>query len=199
MRINTNSWHYRLNRYTWGNSVPEHLCPYARSLLFSLVIGGWLQYMFDHININFQMPHWGITRILSKIIRENTWFFNIETFYCVWGIFGIWRIMTGHVDQGIVSVTVTAGSYVVCKTMGRTIKFFESKSSEFKGFSEKSIVLQSVVSNHSKICPKLDFIDTKIVKFNEDVSQMKETLIDEKLSIKNKHEKEIIKTDSQVK
>lgn len=199
MKVNTNSWHYKLNRYTWGDNIPEHLCPYARLLLFSVLLGGWLQYLFDHININFQMPNWGIERAIELFMRNNKRLFNIEVIYSLLSIIGVYHLLNGDIEMGIFQLALTTSLYVLVKTSGRGVKFFEGKSQKFKTISEKSIVLQSVKSNHNKICPKLDFIDNKIVEFNEKVSLIKEPEIPEKLSIKNKPEKEITKTDSKVK
>jgi len=191
MRVNTNSWHYRLNRYTSGEDIPEHLCPYARLLLFSVLLGGWLQYLYEHININFHIPHWGIWKSLSRLLIRNKLFFNLEVIYGLWSMVGIWLLLQGDTTMGIINLGITGGSYIAVKTMGRSVKFFEGRSQKFKTISEKSIVLQSVKSNHSKICPKIDFIDNKIVQFNEKVSLIKEPEMPEKQLIKNKPEEKI--------
>jgi len=191
MRVNTNSWHYKLIRYTSGEDIPEHLCPYARLLLFSVLLGGWLQYLYDHINIDFQMPHWGIERAIKVFMRHNKWLFKLEVIYSLLSMIGVYHLLKGDIEMGIFNLALTTGLYVFAKTSGRGIKFFEGKSQKFKTISEKSIVLQSVKSNHNKICPKLDFIDNKIVEFNEKVSMIKEPQMPEKQSIKNKPEEKI--------
>jgi len=152
-----------------------------------------------HISINFQMPHWGIERSIRMFMRHNRWFFNIKLVYGLWAMWGVYHLLSGDIPLGVVSLGMTAGTYVFITKGGGSIKFFESKSTKFKSISEKSVVLQSVKSNHDKICPKLDFIDNTIVQFNEKVSKIKEPEMPEKQLIKNKPEKEITKTDSKAK
>lgn len=194
MKINTNSWHYKLNRYTWGNDIPEHFCPYARLLLFNILIGGWLEFLFRHVNITIELPHWGIMRFM----RNNTWLFNIHMLYGLWGMYGVLRILTGETEQGIISVAITAGSYIALRTLGRGVKFFETKSKKFKTISEKSIILQSAKANHNKICPHLEFVDDKIIKFNEDVSAIEKEPLDEKQPIKKEPVEKTLKPDSKL-
>lgn len=157
-----------MNRYTWGDSVPEHLCPYARLLLFNITIGWWIQLLSDHIDLDIELPHWGVMRFLSK----HQTIFSLEMFYGLWGMVGLWQLLNGNFTGGIINLSITGGSYIAVKTMGRGVKFFEGKSKTFKGISEKSVVLQSVKSNHDKICPKLDFMDNKIVEFNKEIDQI---------------------------
>lgn len=195
MKVNTNSWHFRLNRYTWGDSVPEHLCPYVRLLLFNITIGWWLQLLSNHIHLDIELPHWGVMKFMVKYPMV----FNIEMFYSLWAMIGFWQLLTGNVTGGIINMSITGGSYIAVKTMGRGVKFFEGKSKTFKTISEKSVVLQSVKSNHSKICPKLDFMDEKIVQFNEEVSQIKEPELEDRQVIKNKKKDKLLKFDSKVK
>jgi hypothetical protein len=198
MKVNTDSWHYKLNRYTWGSNIPQHLCPYARLLLFNILLGGWMQYLFDHININFQMPDWGIERTIKAFMRHNRWFFNIKLVYGLWAMWGVYHLLSGEVTLGLVSLGMTGGTYAIVRTSGRGVKFFESKSTKFKSISEKSIVLQSVKSNHDRICPKLDFVDNTIVQFNEEVSQIKEPELEDKQVIKNEQKNKLLKFDSEV-
>lgn len=199
MKVNTNSWHFRLNRYASRDHIPTHLCPYARLLLFNILLGSWMQYLYSHININFELTHWGISRVFRRLTIRNKWFFNIKTVYGLWAMWGVWHLLSGNITLGLVSLGMTGGTYGFIKMSGGGVKFFEGKSTKFKSISEKSVVLQSIKSNHDRICPKLDFIDNKIVEFNEKVSMIKEPEMPEKQLIKNKPEKEITKTDSKAK
>lgn len=191
MKVNTNSWHYRLNRYTWGNEIPEHLCPYVRLLLFNITIGWWLQLLSNNIHLNLELPQWGVMKFMIK----HPMIFNIEVFYSLWAMIGFWQLLTGNITGGIINMSITGCSYIAVKTMGRGVKFFEGKSNTFKTISEKSVVLQSVKSNHNKICPKLDFIDNKIVQFNEEVYQIKEPELEGKQVIKKDQKDNLLKTD----
>ncbi len=157
-----------MNSYTWGDSVPQHLCPYARLLLFNITIGWWLQLLSDHIHPDIELPHWGVMRFLTK----HQTIFSLEMVYGLWAMIGVWQLLTGNYTGGIINLSITGCSYIAVKTMGRGVKFFEGKSKTFKTISEKSVVLQSVKSNHSRICPKLDFLDNKIVEFNKEIEQI---------------------------
>lgn len=198
MKINTNSWHYKLNRYTWGNDIPKHFCPYARLLLFNILVGGWMQFLYSHINLNIELPHWGLTRFITRMIRHNKWFFNIEVIYGLWGMLGVYHLLQGDTIMGITSLGITGGMYLFIKKGAGSVKFFEERSSRFKGISEKSIVLQSVKNNHEKICPSLEFVDNTIVKFNEDVSQIKEPELEPEQTMKEEKPDSLIDDEEKI-
>lgn len=108
----------------------------------------------------------------------------MEMIYGAWGIFALYNII--NLDNplgGYLSLGLAGGCYLLVKKMRIVTRFVESKSSIFKKHSENSIIFQSVKSNHNLICPKLDFMDNKIVEFNKEIEQINK-IPNEKLTTK---------------
>lgn len=174
MRINKNSWHYRLNKYTWGEP-PEHFCPYLRVLVFSITIGGLLQLIYSKWNI--KTPDYGIGRGFNRLIKfTNT--HNIplmEIVYGVIGIRGITFVLEGQYEIGIFNIAMAGTMYFILKYGIKLGEKAELKSSTFRKFAENSIAYQALKSNHNKVCPHLDFYDKELEEFNEKLRNTKLT------------------------
>jgi len=64
MRIDTNSWHYKMNNsnYTY---VPKSLCPYFWSTILSVLVFSWLGYLISLI----ENQHWSAPEINTGVFK----------------------------------------------------------------------------------------------------------------------------------
>lgn len=166
MRIDTNSWHFRLNSKIYGSDIPKSLCPYFWGTLLAIGLLSWLYVLFDLIDRqNWSLPSFniGLFRYLerhSTIIR-----YAMNLGLMGWGGIGFFGFNS-------------PGS-IIALSLGATLTFFQvfSKSIFKPGiykprqYQEKApnILIEMAKANHHKICPRLDFVDIEKEDFNDKV------------------------------
>lgn len=166
LRIDTNSWHYRLNHKIYGDGVPKSLCPYFWGTLLAI---GFLSWLFALLNLierqNFSLPHFNIG-LLHFLERHST----IIRYVMNIGMIG-WG--------GVAFFGFNQPGSVILLSLGATLTFFQVFSKLIfkpgvykpKEYQEKApnILIEMAKANHHKICPRLDFVDIEKEDFNDKV------------------------------
>jgi len=170
MRINSNSWHYRLNRDMYGSDVPKSLCPYFWATIFSIFVLSWLSLIikaFDHVSL--PRINIGLFRFFEKhrtvlpfLISGGLAGYGAISFFVYNDIFGIWNMALGSV----LFVWSKYSTSILKRAFTSTYKIPTKEK-------QPSIFKEYVKAKHHSVCPTLEFIDFKKEDFNRHVEMIK--------------------------
>lgn len=174
MRINTNSWHYRLNRSNYGSDVPKSLCPYFWASLLSISVLSWLGPLVEALdkafgNISLPKFNIGLFRYLDKHGRKVPYFlsggliaFGAYGFFAMNEVVGLWNIGLG------------SGLIVWSKYSGLFFKHAIKTKTSYKipTRNQPSILKEYIKARHHSVCPTLEFVDFEKEDFNNDVKKI---------------------------
>lgn len=173
MRINTNSWHYRLNRSNYGSDVPKSLCPYFWSTVLSVLVLSWLWVIvsaFDKAFGNISLPKFniGLFRFFDKQGRKIPYLisgglagYGAISYFMFNDIFGIWNIALG---SGLL-IWSKYSTAILKRTLKTTYKIPTQEK-------QPSIFKEYVKAKHHSVCPTLQFIDFEKENFNDSVRKI---------------------------
>lgn len=173
MRIDTNSWHYKMNYRNYGDSIPKSLCPYFWSTVLSIVLISWLGALINLI----ERQHWrlpeiniGIFNFLGKhrIAIFSIWNGGLFTFGAIgYFIFGN--------ASGLINMGVGAGLLVFMKFSDSIFKATTRVTYKIPDNNKQpSIFKEFVKAKHKSVCPMLEFVDVKQEEFNKQVKKIDE-------------------------
>ncbi len=174
MRINTNSWHYRLNRSNYGSDVPKSLCPYFWASLLSILVLSWLGPLIGALdkafgNISLPKFNIGLFRYLDKHGRKVPYFlsagliaFGAYGFFAMNEVVGLWNIGLG------------SGLIVWSKYSGLFFKHAIKTKTSYKipTRNQPSIIKEYIKARHHSVCPTLEFVDFEKENFNDSVKKI---------------------------
>lgn len=173
MRIDTNSWHYRLNHSVYGSDVPTKLCPYFWATVLSILVLSWLDKLFDYIeSLNITIPRYniGFFRFLSK--HKMIAVHSLYTGLAVYG--GINWLVFGN-TAGIFNLGVGVGLGIWTAISGRVYMKMSSRTTyKMTKTKQPSILKEYVKARHSLVCPSLEFVDMQKDDFNNQVKKIDE-------------------------
>jgi len=173
MRIDTNSWHYKMNYRNYGDSIPKSLCPYFWSTVLSVIMISWLSALFNLI----EKQHWhlpevniGIFNFLGKhrmamLIALNGGVFSMGAI----SYFGYGNI------SGFFSMGIGAGMTIFMLFSDRIFKATSRTTYKIPDRNtQPSIFKEFVKAKHKSVCPMLEFVDVKKEEFNKNVKKIGE-------------------------
>lgn len=149
MKINKNSWHYKINRNVCNanKNVPGSLCPYVRGLLFRMLalavcatlVGALCHLVGQGIMVSF--PQYFTWLSQSPLI--------LNSFTFVFGMVSV--VSIGATTVGVLVGVVMA--FIAIEESRKTEDFIESiKKSD-------NIAIKYVIAKHNKYCPQIEFED----------------------------------------
>jgi len=188
MRIDTNSWHYKMNK---GNyvEVAKSLCPYFWSTVASVLIFSWLSYLISLI----ENQHWSAPEIntgVFKFLEKHSEYLRASLSVGLAGYGAIAFFIFGQ-GGGLMPLGMGISLLIFQKYAG---KLFRATARTTYKVPEKnkepSIMKEFVKAKHKSVCPMLEFVDVQKEDFNKQVkkidSQLPPFKFMEKMEQKNK-------------
>jgi len=166
LRIDTNSWHYRLNSKIYGSDIPKNLCPYFWGTILSITILSWLFVLLDLIDRqNWSIPHFNIG--LLNFLEKHSIIFRYGLNLGLAGFGGISYF--GFGNAGAIFPMAIGISLTIFAIFSKRI--FKPGVYKPRHYQEKTpnILIEMAKANHHRICPRLDFVDTQKEDFNDKV------------------------------
>lgn len=165
MKINTNSWHYRLNSNIYGSSIPKNLCPYFWGTILSVVFLSWFSVLFKFLERQ-DWPHFniGLLNFLGK--HSNILRYSINAGVGIWGAYSFF----GLGSNGGLFLMALGTSLTIFSVFSKWI-FKTTYSPRTYTIKEKNpnILVEMVKAKHHRMCPRLEFVDVEKENFNEKV------------------------------
>lgn len=149
MKINKNSWHYKINRsvFNANKNVPESLCPYVRALLLRMFFISLLATLIGALchmtgsGIMQMHPQW------FEFVSQSPWILNSFTF-----VFGT-LVVAGIAALSLAFIFGIVFGIIVIQESQKTEDFIDSiKKSD-------NIAVKYLIAKHNKYCPHIEFED----------------------------------------
>jgi len=169
MRIDTNSWHYRLNHRFYDSNVPQRLCPYFWATVLSVSVLSWMYLIFQLIERqNFSLPtfNFGMFKFLERHSKA-----VVYTLYGGLIAGGLFQVLNG-LPGGIVMTMVGGVGAFFYKFGNKILPAGHYNPPKLVMKKQPSIVTEYLKANHSRVCPHLEFIDMNKEDFDNKVRQL---------------------------
>ena len=170
MRIDTNSWHYKMNKENYVE-VPKSLCPYFWATVLSVSVLSWLGYLFNLI----ENQHWSVPQIntgVFKFLEKHSAYLRASLSIGLAGYGAYTYFITGS-TAGIFSMGVGGGLLLfqkyadkIFKATARTTYKVPEKN------KEPSIMKEFVKAKHKSVCPLIEFVDVQKEDFDKQVKKI---------------------------
>lgn len=169
MRIDTNSWHYRLNQTVYGSDIPKKLCPYFWATVLSVTILSWMDIIIKLIerqNISLPTFNFGMFKFLQRHSQ-----YVAFTLYGGLIAGGIAQLLNGF-PVGYIMIATGAGGAFFYKFGSRIVPAGKYNPPKLVRKKQPSILTEYLKANHSRVCPQLEFIDVNKEDFDNKVKQL---------------------------
>lgn len=148
MKINTNSWHYKILSSRDSYAIPRNLCPYVRKVLLVCLfwavvvsLGAW----FFHLAV--------ITPVYALVFYTITGMpisLDVETYTALGVYVGLLGVVVGLIMASFLALVFSASrAYEYLHKHRRPLEAREPK--------EPNIFIAYIKAAHDKVCPQLEF------------------------------------------
>jgi len=170
MRIDTNSWHYKMNHGNY-TEVAKSLCPYFWSTVLSVLVLSWLGYLISLI----ENQHWSAPEIntgVFKFLEKHSEYLRASLSVGLAGYGAIAYFIFGQ-GGGLMPLGMGIGLLIFQKYAGKLFRATVKTTYKIpEKNKEPSIMKEFVKAKHKSVCPMLEFVDVKKEDFNKHVKKI---------------------------
>lgn len=176
MKIDTNSWHYKLNNYVYGSEMPKNLCPYFWGTVLSVTFLGWAMWGIVKIAEAIDRQHWSMPSFNIGFLK----YLERHSKFLVYGLYGgmaLWGGTSYFVfgnPGGLMLLGVAGGGTFYFTFRDKFVSYKPKKIYIPPQKKNPNLFVEMVKAKHHSMCPRLDFVDKTKEEFNESVKKIDE-------------------------